>query len=92
MASKLIFRSSVKPLNTTTTPKLTVIHDMNDYPATAKCSACGKEMPRRQRWVTSAADNLAWFADQFRFHVEQEHSWGAESLMAQRQVIEGEAA
>jgi hypothetical protein len=49
-------------------------------------------MPRRQRWVNSASDNLAWFADQFRFHVEQEHSWGAESLMAQRQLIEGEAA
>jgi len=92
MATKLIFRSSVKPLHATTTPKLTVVLDMNDYPATAKCSACGKEMPRRQRWITSSADNLAWFADHFRFHVEHEHSWGAESLMAQRQLIEGKAA
>lgn len=92
MASKLIFRSSVKPSRSQVTPRLTVVHDMNDYPATAKCSACGKEMPRRQRWITSSADNLAWFADQFRFHVEQEHSWGAESLMAERQLIEGEAA
>ncbi|MGA2651882.1 MAG: hypothetical protein ABSF28_15225 [Terracidiphilus sp.] len=92
MATKLIFRSSVKPSHSQTTPKLTVVHDMNDYPATANCSACGKEMPRRQRWINSSAENLAWFADQFRFHVEQEHSWGAESLMAERQLVEGEAA
>lgn len=92
MASKLIFRSSIKPSNSPAAPKLTVIHDMNDYPATAKCSSCGKEMPRRQRWFMSAAENLAWFADQFRFHVEQEHSWGAESLMAERQKSEAEAA
>jgi hypothetical protein len=92
MATRLIFRSQVKPSHSETTPKLNVIHDMNDYPATAKCSSCGKEMPRRQRWITSSADNLAWFADQFRFHVEQEHSWGAESLMAERQLVEGEAA
>jgi hypothetical protein len=92
MATKLIFRSSVKPSHSQTTPKLNVIHDMNDYPAAARCSLCGKEMPRRQRWIMSSAENLAWFADQFRFHVEQEHSWGAESLMAQRQLIEGEAA
>ncbi|MGA2216555.1 MAG: hypothetical protein ABSG51_00615 [Terracidiphilus sp.] len=92
MATKLIFRSSVKPSNRTTTPKLTVVHDMNDYPATAKCSSCGKEMPQRQRWINSSADNLAWFADQFRFHVEQEHSWGAESLTAERQISEADAA
>ena len=60
-------------------PELTVIHDVYDYPATARCSSCGRVMPVRQRWITSSTDNLLWFADQFRLHVAQEHpEWRAE--------------
>jgi len=55
-------------------PELTIVHDMDDYPATARCSTCGREMALRQRWFTSAAENLAWFGDRFRLHLEQEHS------------------
>ena len=55
-------------------PELTIIRDMDDYPATARCSTCGREMALRQRWFTSAAENLAWFGDRFRLHLEQEHS------------------
>lgn len=46
---------------------------MNDYPANARCSACGKEMPLRQAWFTSSTENLVWFAEQFRLHIEKEH-------------------
>jgi hypothetical protein len=55
-------------------PGLTIVRDMDDYPAIARCSTCGKEMALRRRWITSSAENLAWFADQFRFHLAQEHA------------------
>ena len=55
-------------------PELTIVRDMDDYPAIARCSTCGKEMALRQRWFTSAQENLAWFGDRFRLHLEQEHS------------------
>jgi len=54
-------------------PELTIVHDMDNYPAAARCSRCGEEMALRQKWITSSADNLLWFADQFRLHVAQEH-------------------
>jgi hypothetical protein len=73
MASKSNCGKSVDTLPMEKAPELIVIRDMNDYPATARCSSCGKMMPVRQRWITSAADNLAWFADQFRLHVENKH-------------------
>jgi hypothetical protein len=54
-------------------PQLTILHDEYDYPATAKCSSCGQAMPTRQRWINSSADNLNWFADQFKLHLEKAH-------------------
>ena len=54
-------------------PKLTVFRDMNDYPATARCSSCGEAMPVRQEWIISAGDNLAWFPDQIQRHITQQH-------------------
>jgi hypothetical protein len=73
MAPETIHRSvDTLPL-TAKRPKLIVIRDMNDYPANARCSSCGEPMPIRQRWITSLADNLVWFADQFLLHVEKEH-------------------
>jgi hypothetical protein len=73
MASELIGIGSVATLPIATKPELIVVHDEYDYPATARCSSCGKAMPVRQRWITSSAANLRWFADQFRLHVENEH-------------------
>ena len=45
MATKLIFRSSVKPSNRTTTPKLTVVHDMNDYPPLRNAPHAARRCP-----------------------------------------------
>lgn len=53
-------------------PELVIVYDMNDYPVKAKCSACGKEMPARKGWFVSAAENLAWFAHQFRLHLDDD--------------------
>jgi len=84
MASEFISFKSADTLRTERKPELTVVHDMNDYPASARCSSCGEEMPVCQRWITSSADNLAWFADKFRFHLAQEHpDWRAESRSIQ---------
>jgi hypothetical protein len=70
MASESIFSNSVGAFPNAAKPQLIVVHDINDYPATARCSACGEEMPVRQSWINSASDNMAWFTDQFRLHVE----------------------
>jgi hypothetical protein len=78
MASETNGNASLGVLHLISKPKLTVVHDINDYPAAAKCSVCGEEMPLRGRWITSSAQNLAWFEDQFRIHVELEHPvWSA---------------
>jgi hypothetical protein len=74
------------------TPELIVIHDMNDYPANARCSSCGEAMPMRQRWITSSADNLAWFADQFKLHIEKEHPGRTETLKNSESLSGTEAA
>lgn len=73
-------------------PELTVVYDEYDYPATARCSSCGKAMPLRQRWITSAADNLNWFAEQFRLHVGKEHSGCGGTLESPGQSRDTEAA
>jgi hypothetical protein len=73
-------------------PELTVVHDEYDYPSTAKCSSCGKAMPVRQSWITSSAENLAWFADQFRIHVEKEHSGWSGALIESVRLKDTEAA
>jgi hypothetical protein len=74
MASESIANGLADTLPMVGMPELIVIRDMNDYPANARCSCCGKAMPVRESWITSSAENLAWFADQFRLHVEREHS------------------
>jgi hypothetical protein len=75
---------SVDHSRTERKPGLTVVFDMNDYPAAARCSACGEQMPVRLRWINPSAQNLAWFVDRFQLHVEQEHpGWRAESLKDQ---------
>ena len=73
MASESIRSGLVDTLLISRKPELIVVHDINDYPATARCSSCGEAMPVRQSWITSSTDNLVWFADQFSLHVEQQH-------------------
>jgi hypothetical protein len=80
MATVLMFNFSLVPQTWTRKPELKIICDLNDCPTRAICSCCGEEMPARRGWFTSAADNLKWFADQFRHHVELEHTgWKARS-------------
>jgi hypothetical protein len=80
MATKSIWSRTGDISKMDKTPQLIVSRDMNDYPATARCSSCGEQMPERQRWINSSAENLAWFVDQFALHVEQVHpSWTANS-------------
>jgi hypothetical protein len=61
-------------------PELVIVYDLNDYPVKARCSSCGKEMPARKGWFTSAAANLAWFADQFRLHLESDDPDGGSAM------------
>jgi RNA polymerase-binding transcription factor DksA len=93
MGLELISKMSADNSRTERKPELTVVYDMNDYPGAARCSSCGKEMPARRRWINPSAENLAWFADQFKLHVEQRHpSWRAESLKDQGLFRGAEAA
>ena len=80
MASGAMVSKPVDSLPLARKPELKVVRDLNDYPATARCSSCGEEMPARQRWINSAAENLAWFADQFRMHLEHEHPFWSPEL------------
>ena len=73
-ASQSVLHWPVNTFGHGRTPEMTILNDMDDYPAIARCSCCGAVMPTRQKWFHSAADNLAWFADQFRLHLVQEHS------------------
>ena len=80
MAMVLIFNLSAIPLPRTRKPELRIIRDRSDYPVRAICSCCGQEMPACRGWIASAAGSLQWFSDQFRHHVEQEHTgWKADS-------------
>ena len=92
MASESIGSDSADTLLRAGMPELIVIRDMNDYPATARCSCCGEAMPVRERWITSSAENLAWFADQFRLHLENEHFGWSEALRESERLRGTEAA
>jgi hypothetical protein len=92
MASESIGGSAVDSCSVTTKPELLIVYDEYDYPATARCSSCGKAMPVRQSWITSSTDNLIWFADQFRLHVEKQHPDWSGSLNSPRQLQNSEAA
>jgi hypothetical protein len=50
-------------------------------------------MPLRGRWITSSPQNMVWFEDQFRIHVEEEHpAWAPQAVRDHGQLIENEAA
>jgi hypothetical protein len=92
MASESIGGGPVDTLPTAGMPELTVVRDEYDYPVAARCSSCGKAMPVRQSWINSSAENLAWFADQFRIHVEKEHPGWSGSLKEAERLRGTEAA
>jgi len=92
MVSESIGNGSVDTLPMAIRPELTVVRDEYDYPVTARCSSCGKAMPVRERWITSSAENLVWFADQFRRHVEREHTGWSVALKVPGRPAGTEAA
>jgi hypothetical protein len=92
MASESIGGALVDTLPMAMKPELIVVRDEYDYPANARCSSCRKAMPVSEKWITSAADNLAWFADQFRLHVEKEHPGWSGSLKEPGQLKDTAAA
>jgi len=73
--------AGILPVSKSKEPELVITYDLNDYPVKARCSSCGKEMPARRGWFTSAAANLAWFADQFRLHLENDDPDGGVAMM-----------
>jgi hypothetical protein len=53
--------------------ELQMRYDENSIPVSAKCSLCGEEMPQGAPRIMNPIDNIAWFAAQFRLHVERNH-------------------
>jgi hypothetical protein len=54
-------------------PQLQMRYDPNGIPVSAKCSACGKEMPQAKPRLIKPMENVAWIAAQFDLHVRQMH-------------------
>jgi hypothetical protein len=54
-------------------PTLRIIYDANSFPASAKCSACGEEMPKREPGSLTIGENLRWFKTQFDLHKAHKH-------------------
>lgn len=73
-------------------PELVIVYDLNDYPVSARCSSCGAVMPQRQKWITSAAENMEWFANQFRLHLGPDDPDGGVALKDPGRLIEAMAA
>jgi hypothetical protein len=55
-------------------PELLVDYNANSHPVSAKCSACGVQMPLMGSKGASSAEGSKWFAIQFDLHVGQKHS------------------
>jgi hypothetical protein len=91
MASQTVIRlAEVLPISKG--PELVITYDLNDYPVSARCSTCGAVMPQRQKWITSAAENLEWFANQFRLHLGPDDPDGGVALKDPARLIEALAA
>jgi hypothetical protein len=54
-------------------PTLRIIYDANSFPASAKCSACGEEMAKREPRSSAIGENLRWFKTQFDLHKAHKH-------------------
>jgi hypothetical protein len=46
----------------------------HSHPASAKCSACGAQMPLMESKGASPAESRKWFEIQFDLHVRQKHT------------------
>jgi hypothetical protein len=91
VASQSIIRlAEVLPISKQ--PELVIAYDLNDYPVSARCSSCGAVMPQRQKWITSAAENLEWFSNQFKLHLGPDDPDGGVALKDPRRLIEAMAA
>jgi hypothetical protein len=53
--------------------ELVIEYDANSFPVTAKRTICGEEMPKGEPRITSASENILWFARQFTLHKTQKH-------------------
>jgi hypothetical protein len=69
-------------------PELLVDYDANSHPFSAKCSACGVQMPLMESKGGSSAERSKWFAIQFDLHVRQKHSSEDVNQVAARIVRE----
>jgi hypothetical protein len=54
-------------------PELLVDYSANSHLVTAKCSACGVQMPLMGSKGASSAESSKWFAIQFGLHVRRKH-------------------
>jgi len=91
MATESVVRlANVLPISKR--PELVIDYDLNDYPVSARCSSCGAVMPQRQKWITSAEENLEWFADQFRLHLGPDDPDGGVALKVPSRLMEALAA
>jgi hypothetical protein len=52
---------------------LRIVYDAKGFPASAKCSACGEEMPKGELRSPTIGENLRWFKAQFDLHRKQKH-------------------
>jgi hypothetical protein len=54
-------------------PELQMRYDQNSIPVSAKCSACGEQMPQAKPRLIEPMENVAWFAAQFDLHAKRMH-------------------
>jgi hypothetical protein len=54
-------------------PQLQTRYDQNGIPVSAKCSACGEQMPQAKPRIVEPMENVAWFAAQFDLHAKRMH-------------------
>lgn len=54
-------------------PTAVIVCDVNGVPVSAKCSACGEEMPQGEPRGTTRELSLKWFQQQFALHSRQKH-------------------
>lgn len=54
-------------------PMLKFVFNADNSPVSAKCSACGKEMPQGELRDTFVGENLRWFRLQFEAHKKAIH-------------------
>jgi len=54
--------------------ELLIEFDENSHPVSAKCSACGVQMPLMESKGASSEESSKWFAIQFDLHVRHKHS------------------